>query len=290
MNDLYNKYFEYLLKNDPKKVLSEKGIELRKLLSPLVRAVIVPLSSKNKLHIERKSDFPKDRPIIFASTHGFRDDIAFAIKAIDVPSYILLGSLMVFFHSFDGVGLWLNGTILVDRKDKNSRAASKDKMIYALKNGANLLMYPEGVWNKTENVIVQKLFPGIYDVAKETGALVVPIASIEEDGVVHCIIDESFNICEYDRQKGLCVLRDKMATCKYELMEKYSKARRADFSDSYWSEFLEELIKTAKGLYDYEIENTAHFVDKNETNYSDAFSHLKTIKYSPKNAFLLNVK
>lgn len=279
-----------MLNDNPQKVLSKKGIKIRKFLSPLVRAVIVPLSSKNKLHIERKAELPKDKPIIFASTHGFRDDIAFAIKAIGVPSYILLGSLMVFFHSFDGVGLWLNGTILVDRKDKKSRAASKDKMIYALKNGTNLLMYPEGVWNKTENLIVQKLFPGIYDVAKETGAIVVPIASVEEKGVVHCIIDEPFNICEFDRQEGLYVLRDKMATCKYELMEKYAKAKRADFSDSYWKDFLEGLIETTKGLYDYEIENTAHFVDKNETNYSEAFSHLENIRYNKNNIFLLKAK
>lgn len=283
---MYNKYFEYLLDDNPKKVISKNGIKIRRVLNPLIRKIIVPLSSKNKLHITRKAEFPKNRPIIFASTHGFRDDIAFAIKAVGVPTYLLLGSLLVFYYSIDGIGLWLNGTILVDRKNKNSRAAAKEKMCYAINSGVNILMYPEGVWNKTENLIVQKLYPGIYDVAKETNAIVVPIASIEENGVVHCIIDEPLDICHFERTEALQILRDKMATCKYELMEQYSRINRTEIGEEYWQKFLESLIGSTKGLYDYEIENSAQYVDKNETNYEKAFSHLKRITPNHKNAFL----
>ena len=171
---MYNYPLQYLLKNDPESVLSKHGWIIRKVIHPVFRNVLVPLSSKNKLVIERKAPFPKDRPIIFAATHGFRDDIAFSIKTTGVHSYILLSSLPAFYESFDGYALWLNGVIMLDRKDKASRAAAKEKMIYALSLGANILIFPEGVWNKTENLVVQELFPGIYDVAKASGALVVP--------------------------------------------------------------------------------------------------------------------
>lgn len=285
---MYNKFLEYLLENKPEKVISPKGIKIRKILSPIVRRVIVPLSSKNKLNVEQKAILPKNKPIIFASTHGFRDDIAFAIKAVGVHTYILLGSLMVFYYSVEGLGLWLNGTILVDRKNKNSRAAAKEKMCYAINSGTNILMYPEGVWNKTENLIVQKLFPGIYDVAKNTGAIVVPIATIEEKGVVHCILGEPIDICAFERIEALQVLRDKMATYKYELMDKYSHVSRLEIEEDYWGNFLDDLVASARGLYDYEIENTAHYVDKNEATYEDVFGHLNKMIPKRENAFLFD--
>ena len=63
---------------------------------------------------------------------------------------------------------------------------AKDKMKYVISLGADILMYPEGTLNKTENLLVQKLFPGIYDVAKCTHALVVPVAIIQEGKDIFC--------------------------------------------------------------------------------------------------------
>lgn len=285
---MYNYPLGYLLSNEPESVLSKKGWQVRKSANILFRNILVPLSSKNKLIIERKADFSKDRPVIFAATHGFRDDIAFTIKTTGVHSYVLLGSLPAFYESLEGYALWLNGVIIVDRKDKNSRAAAKDKMIYALSLGANVLMFPEGVWNKTENLIVQKLFPGIYEVAKASDALVVPVASIESNGAVYTILDDAFDICAYDRTEGLIILRDKMATAKYELMEKYAKCSRSEIGNAqqYWDAFLKQLVATAHGHYDEEIEMTAHFQDKTVTTPDDAFKHLQEIQPTTNNAFL----
>ncbi len=276
------------MENDPTKVLSERGIRNRKRFHPLFCNVIVPLSTKNKLIVERSADLPSDRPIIFACTHGFRDDVAFSLKAAGSFAYLLYASIPDFYESIDGYALWTNGVIMLDRKNKASRRAAKDKMKYALSLGANILMYPEGVWNKTENLIVQKLYPGIYDVAKESGALVVPLATIQEGSKVYAIVDDTFNICEYGQQEGLTVLRDKMATAKYELMDKYAHGSRKDIGDArqYWDKFLVDLIATSNGLYDYEIENTAQYIDKRITEPADAFAHLATLQPSLNNAFL----
>ena len=287
---MYNKKLEYLLENDPSKVLSKRGIRNRKWFHPIFCNVIATLSTKNKLIIERKADLPTDRSIIFACTHGFRDDVAFSLKAAGSFAYLLYASIPDFYESIDGYALWTNGVIMLDRKDKASRRAAKEKMKYALSLGANILMYPEGVWNKTENLIVQKLYPGIYDVAKESGALVVPLATIQVDNRVYAIVEESFDICKYDRQEGLNVLRDKMATAKYELMDKYAHGSRKEIGDAqqYWDNFLVELVATSNGLYDYEIENTAQYIDKTITEPSDAFAHLETLQPNLNNAFLLN--
>lgn len=277
---------EYLLKNEPEDVISEKGIRIRKRISPILYKYLIPLTTKNKLHFFYESSIPTNRPVIFAPTHGIHDDIAASLKATTTYSYMLFGSLPAFFNSFDGISLWINGTILVDRKDKESRRASKNKMIFALKHGANIVMFPEGVWNKTENLIVQRLYPGIYDVAEKTGAVVVPMGIVEENGNVYCSVGSAFDICELERNEGLAILRDKMATLKYDLMDKYSHISRSDIGDEYWKVFLDELISTANGNYDYEIENTAQYIDKNIITNEQAFEHLKHIEPNVKTAFL----
>lgn len=285
---MYNKKLEYLLSNDPKDVLSKRGLKIRKWFHPIFCNVIVPVSTRNKLIIEHRAELPQNRPIIFACTHGFRDDVAFSLKAAGVHAYLLYASIPDFYESIDGPALWTNGVIMLDRKNKASRRAAKEKMLYALSLGSNILMYPEGVWNKTENLLVQKLYPGIYDVAKQSGALVMPLATIQVDNQIYAALEPAFDICTYERQEGLNVLRDKMATAKYELMEKYAQGTRKEIGDAkaYWADFLEKLIATSNGLYDYEIEDTAQYIDKSITEPAEAFAHLQMLQPNLNNAFL----
>ena len=287
---MYHKAFEYLLDNDPEKVLSKSGMYIRKITNFIVRKIMAPLSTKNKLHIERRADVPKDRPVIYAPTHAFSDDIASALNATGRHCYMLVGALNIVFTTFRGIALWMNGIILVNRNKKDSRSAAVDKMKKLLNMGGNLIMYPEATWNKSKNLLVLKLFPGIYDVATATGALVVPVSSVEENGIVHVIVDEAFDISEYSREEGMLVLRDKMATAKYELMDKYSHMKRADIGDekAYWRKYIDKLIKDSDGLYVKKEEEKAGFIDKRITTYKQAFAHLKTLIPSKANAFLFD--
>lgn len=383
---MYNKCFEYLLSNDPDDVISKSGILVRKAINPIYRKVI-PFSTKNELIIERKEDVPKDKKIIYSATHGFRDDIVLTLKTIDAPVYLLYGSLLDFYYSIDGLALWLNGTIIVDRKDKKSRAAAILKMERALELGSNLLIYPEGVWNKEQSLIVQKLYTGIYDVAEKEEALVVPIATIQEGNKCYSIQGSAYDITNFtkddcddikrlmhknlikcidlivyntkrgdvlkqklnyvleklktvnveqdissiikmldtisileneivktlrkeddielsirnllvqarDAKKIIAVqnLRDKMATLKWELYEEHRRTTRESFSDfdpifTYWDNYLEELIKTANGLYDYEIEDTAEYRDRNEISDIEVFRVLDNVEVTKQNALVLS--
>lgn len=383
---MYNKCFEYLLSNDPDDVISKSGILVRKAINPIYRKVI-PFSTKNELIIERKEDVPKDKKIIYSATHGFRDDIVLTLKTIDSPVYLLYGSLLDFYYSIDGLALWLNGTIIVDRKDKKSRAAAILKMKRALELESNLLIYPERVWNKEQSLIVQKLYTGIYDVAEKEEALVVPIATIQEGNKCYSIQGSAYDITNFtkddcddikrlmhknlikcidlivyntkrgdtlkqklnyvleklktvnweqdissiikmldtisileneivktlrkdddielsirnllvqarDAKKIIAVqnLRDKMATLKWELYEGHRRTTRESFSDfdpifTYWDNYLEELIKTANGLYDYEIEDTAEYRDRNETSDIEVFRVLDNVEVTKQNALVLS--
>lgn len=287
---MYNKYLEFLLDNDPKKVMSKSGIKARRIISPLLRNVVAPMTSKNKYVVEKNKNLPKDRPIIFAATHGLKDDIAIGLCAAGRHTYLLFASLPDFYGTFDGPSLWLNGVMLLDRKNKSSRRAAKDKMECAISLGTDILMYPEGTLNKTENLIVQKLYPGIYDVAVKCNALVVPIAIIQEDKNVYAKTCDAFDICKYERQEGLNLLRDLMATAKYELMEEHSKVNRAKIGNAkvYWQNFIDDLVNQMLPFYDYEIEDSSQYIDKSETTYSQAFEHLNHIIPNHNNAFLFN--
>lgn len=270
-----NRPLRYLLHNDPDKVLSRCGIRFRRFINPLLRA-LAPSFCAVRLHVVKRSSPPSGVPLIFASTHGFKDDITLATCACNCHAYILFGSLPNFFGTINGWLLWLNGVLLVDRKRKDSRAAARQKMLRALEIGVNLLVFPEGVWNKTPNKCVQKLFPGIYDIAMESGALVVPIGSIQQGKDAYAAVGEAFDITKFERLEGIRELRDRMASLKYDLMAEYCVGARDDFGHgdetaAYWDGELNKLIASAGGYYDHEYESVAHFRDKGEADEREVF-------------------
>lgn len=283
-------YFRYLLNNDPNKTVSRMGIRMRKLLHPLLIRV-APLFSHRRLVVVRRAAVPSGRPIIFAATHGFKDDGLFTLLTVRQHAYLLFGSLPQFFGSLDGLSAWLNGSILVDRSDKASRHASKEKMVRALSLGANLIYYPEGTWNKSENQLVLKLFPGIYEVARRSGALVVPVATHQEKNLCYAIQGEAFDLCAYAPSEGLEELRSRMGTLKYELIERFSKADRCALlenatPEAYWRGFICRLVEEVN-CYDLEVECSSAYVDPKITTPEEASAHLQTITYTPQNAFLM---
>ena len=286
---MYNKFIDRLLDNNPKKVLSKGSIRARKIISPVLRFAIPFVTPNSKLKVLRRAKLPK-QPVLFAPTHGFREDIEHTVVMAKRQAYVLNGSLTQLYRSIDGITSWLAGVIPIDRTKKESRASAKKKIVYALELGASVIMYPEGTWNKSPNQLMSGFFPGIYDVAKESGALVVPIATYRNGKKAYGIMEEAFDICAYDRETGLRVLRDKLATMQYEMMEQYGQAKRTDFpyrakADAYWKQCVDELMSQVK-YYDYDVELHTKYVDKTVTSPEEAFAFLKTLEVKKENAFL----
>lgn len=274
----------------PEKAVTPYGIFWRKLLSPILRKV-APLTVTRKITVLRKEKLPT-KPVIFASTHGFKDDAVTAISVAGRQAYVLNGSVRQMTYTADGISMWVIGTIMVDRNNKISRASSKDKMIRALQLGTSILIYPEGTWNKSPNDLMNKLFPGVYDVAKATGALVVPIASVIVDDNIYAIRGQAFDITKYDRKDGMTALRDKLASLRYEILEEKAQDLRDNLpkgkkAEEYWNNQIDSLTAEVE-FYDYEEELHTKFIDKNIVEYYDAFSHLDNITVSHNTAFLFN--
>ena len=287
---MYNKFIDRLLDSDPKKVLSKGSIRARKIISPVLRFAIPFVTPNSKLRVLRRARLPK-QPVLFAPTHGFREDVEHTVVMAKRQAYVLNGSLTQLYRSVDGITSWLAGVIPIDRTKKESRASAKKKIVYALELGASVIMYPEGTWNKSPNQLMSGFFPGIYDVAKESGALVVPIATYRNGKKAYGIMEEAFDICAYDRETGLRVLRDKLATMQYEMMEQYGQAKRTDFpygaeADAYWKQYVDDLMAQVK-YYDYDVELHTKYVDKTVTSPEEVFAFMKMLEVKKENAFLL---
>lgn len=143
-----------------------------------------------------------------------------------------------------------------------------------MKFGADLMVFPEGVWNKSPNALLIDLWPGIYRIACETGAKVVPVvhyirhcSNQEKDNPIHTVIDDPIRIDDLSERAALEYLRDILATWYYLMMEVYGKTTRknllkgASSSVEVWEQSLVNRVKTV-ARYDTEIELCADYHPK----------------------------
>lgn len=71
------------------------------------------------------------------------------------------------------------------------------------------MAFPEGVWNKTPDMLILNLWLVIYRIACETGAKVVPIVHYirnftGKNNLIHTVADDSIRIDDFSEQAALC--------------------------------------------------------------------------------------
>ena len=283
------KMYGYLLDNDPNIATSKYGVEIRKKTKILLKKLgpkflLNPqvFENRNELMHPESTTIKQDKgiilpsePVIWAANHAFKDDTLASVIAMYRDAYIVFGSLPQFYNTFDGITAWINGVVMTNRKVKASKKASIEKCIKLANNGADLFIFPEGVWNKTPNQLMINLWPGIYRIAKETGMKVVPIAHYMRDcsdinnlnNPIHTVIDDPIRIDDLSEKSALKYIRDVISTWYYLMMEKYGKSTRKietkGFSSSHeaWEYKLKQRIKTVD-YYDESIEFTADYRPK----------------------------
>ena len=276
---MYNWFLRNYLNDDPEKSISSFGIKNRRCIYPLVKHLAGPLSGVNGVLV-KKADMP-DGPKIFAVTHtNNAEDIAWGLSFAGESSYLFCNGYNEIMYTFDGIALWLSGLIYVDRYSSESRKASIKKAKQVLDYGGNIMIFPEGVWNMSENLLVRKLYHGVYQIALSNNIPIVPIATMIYGKTLYAIRGETIYISEYDKTSGLTLLRDSFASMKWELMEQYGKTTREDLLKGqtpyeYWDSFINEYISTQK-LYNHEQEKKDHYLDSDDKEYIDV---CKTMEY-----------
>ena len=258
---------------------------------------------------------PKGRPIIFANTHKFKPDIEKTTISINKPSAFMASD---FINSYKNINGWYFGTrptVFVDPYDKEDKNYSYKMMVRYLKEGYNFMIYPEAVWNLSENRIVLGTFLGTVKAALETNAVIVCTA-IERYGKKYIInrngyfdpmlilkkhTDKSYNELSIlpecaDLLKSILIecnneLRDTMATLTFEIWEdhanKFGVESRKDLPNDYWESFVSFLTGEWPG---YKMSNNVEqrYHSKEEIEQKQIESVLANIQPTTQNAFLFN--
>lgn len=294
---------DYLLDIDPEKTISEKGIKMRQRihfiidkLAPLFLQNPQIIEDRNFLTDRENSDFSKkielpNEPVIWVANHGFKDDILATVLAAKRHSYILLASLPQVYNTFDGITAWLNGAVISNRKVSASRKTTLDKCKKVLENGSDIIFFTEGVWNKSPEKLVLDLYPGAYNLAKQTGYKIVPITHYIKDpaGIknknnkIHTVIDDPIDVSNMSKEEALSTIRDNHATWLYYMMDKYGRTTREEAlngfstSDEAWEEELRRRRNTVT-RYDNEIEMSADFRNRSIIRPEDVWEPIANIE------------
>lgn len=274
-----------------------KGIDIRKRFHFLVDFILKvdQYFSKEEVIIDKKVEGSKDRPTIFACTHVGGNDVQRTFQAIKDPAYLMLGDPGELYREAIYLVLLLNGVISLDTANKSDRKIAYKRAVELLNKNGNLLIFPEGAWNVSVNEFVLKLFGGTVRMAKETGAEIIPMGLEQYDGKfifnvgTPYIIDPNTNKTEKELTDEL---REKLATLKWEIIEKQPLWSRKDIPENYTETFQRNVIGNCNygdEGFGFQLEDAFKemYHDKNITTEEEAFAHLDNIKINTNNAFLL---
>ena len=202
-----------------------KALKLAKTLFPFFLRLlkIKRIISGGKINIINNCYYNKnEKPVIFAITHVGKYDIERVYEALNEHSILLFGTPEDVHGTFDGFMLEKILVNYLDINDKEDRKVVKRQMIKDLKNGANIMWFPEGTWNISPNLLVLPIRYGIIEVALEANVPIVPIAlEYDLDNKIYYInIGENFYANKYlNKIDAITELRDTLATLKWEIFE-----------------------------------------------------------------------
>lgn len=269
-----------------------RGMKIRKLIHPLTLGLLkmAALLSHQSITVIADHRIPTDRPVIFASTHSGWDDPAVVFLAIHDQAYLLWGDPKYSYKTIDGFFMDLNGSIICHTDSKSDRYIGKETCIQCLNQGGNLLIFPEGAWNVTSNLPVMPLFDGTAEMAIRSGAEIVPIAFEKYGNAFYVNIGKNISPQEFkleQKSKLTNILRDALATLKWEIWSQMPQESRYLIPDGYRKQYLQSFVdQIADDSYSLEAIEVTRFHTKEEIEKKEVESHLDRLIPCSENAFL----
>ena len=132
--------------------------------------------TRQKITVLADKHYSTQKPVIYAATHIGWDDVEMILSTIRHHVYLFWGDPRESYKTLDGLLLDVNGTIICDTDDKEDRFVGKETCVRWTQQGGNLLIFPEGAWNVSENLPVMALFSGTAEIAIRSGAEIIPVA------------------------------------------------------------------------------------------------------------------
>lgn len=292
---LIQKFGKYFLKSNQIFENRNELLEFSKRKAELEKEGLTDIIDEDSLIFDEESgiELPNE-PVLWTMNHSFKDDVLASVLSVSRPFSMFFGSLPQFYNTFDGVLAYNLGSIVINRKSKESKIASQEKAKKVIDNGLDIMMAPEGVWNKNPHKLLEHFWPGVYRLAKETNSKVVPIVHYiydptqripRKENPIHTVIDDPIDITYMPEKEALEYYRDILATWYYIMMEKYGKTTREelikgyDNSASAYEDIMQALMKTVD-RYDREFEKNATYHPKEIVTPEDVFEIIADIKPS----------
>ena len=274
--------------NKNKPITDSKAVMLFKDLIRPVLSLIASFRVPYKVVIEQPCCLLPNKPVIYAVNHFCFADTPIMGRITPQRSYILSGKQRLGFS--DWLYFMLNGVIFVDRKDKEDLAASKKAMSAYLNKGRSIVMFPEGTWNLTENQLMLPMKWGIIDIAKETGAQIIPTVLEYDREKKRCFVRFGVPMVftpEDSKAETIIALRNTLATMRWEFLERNGTFSRANM----------DMVSERKKLFysveeyppiDWEYESSCIY--NPHSTPEDAFAHQDQLIHCRENAFLFRNK
>lgn len=297
----YQKRFDEFLKiyyevreKDEGKIWNKLTLEQRKKIHNVILRIY---KIKNKLggftnEVLKDKRETTDRPIIFAVTHVGKFDIEVVSEAVKDHYYLLSGDYEHIQGIIDSPFLSLNGVIYFNEKDKKDRKLVSEKMKMHLKSGGNLMYFIEGTWNLTPNLPMLPCYWGIVDVARESNAIIIPVAAEQYGKHFKINIGQNFDVLNYTtdtegKSEAINELRDVLATLKWEIWESEEMIQRENIQGDEWGNYIEQRLSEWPG-FSQEYINSLIYKPKNVVTPEEVYKPIKKLIPNKNNAFLFD--
>ncbi len=124
-----------------------------------------------RMRIKGKENFKKGISYIVVCNHNSLMDVPISTTSIPGISKTIAKIEMSRIPIFGTI--YKRGSVLVDRKDEESRRKSYDRMKAVLEKGMHMCIYPEGTRNRSEKLL-QSFHGGAFRLAQESGHSILP--------------------------------------------------------------------------------------------------------------------
>lgn len=250
-------------------VQSNLSIRIKKMIHPVL-FLLAGTKIKYKViqdnnYSGKTMQFSKDRPLIFVCNHATSFDIPIALKSIKEHTILFAGKQSL--EKIDEMFFNLNGTIYVDRKNKEDMKLSKEAMINTLKKKRNILVFPEGTWNLTDSNLMHEMKWGIIEIAQKSNALIVPLVlNYDYDKrTCKCNFGKTIDVTDKTLKEGIECVRDSMATLRWNYFEDQGTTKRESIDpEKEKQKIMASIDEYPKLDYEYEKSIIFHSSPTNE--------------------------
>lgn len=185
------------------------------------------------------------------------------------------------------------GWIPLDTSDSAERKMATLRAEELLSRGGNVLIFPEGAWNFSDELPVRHIYNGTARIALHTAAEIVPIAIELYDSKWYVNVGKNIDPVSLGLmdETGLTeYLRNQLATLKWEIWEQVPEAQQVTGREkAEWADRIRGLCVMGDDFStdpDFAIRFLYH--DATDTLYKQRFSHFEQIVPRLETAFLFN--